>query len=240
MAHPYLNSWQIDLSKKKAFILIIILFFAFMYYGYLVFLRFFADKYYSEGVYYSEEARAVPIENLVEKSIFYQNALKLLSKSLRLNHHDARPYFEYGQIVAEIAGDGDLRDSLDIKRLGIQNGGEKALYSLASSYYKEAIAREPTNAIYHQKLGHVYNKLSDSPEEAEKEFKKAILLDPQNISIHLYLSQYYLSKGKDTDFNFYLNKVVSLFNHGAGDGAGIFSAMIGDFLKRINREELIR
>lgn len=73
----------------------------------------------------------------------------------------------------------------------------------------EAISQEPTNANHHYQLGILYGKLSDS-RRAEEEFKKAVLLDPQNIKIRLYLSKYFLAKDRYADFIYHFDKAVEL------------------------------
>ena len=186
-----------------------------------------------------EKGRSTPKEMLLEKSLFYQNALKLFKRSLRLDPYDADPYFECGQIIAEIADDSELSGSLDM--VTKEDGGRGA-YNLAKSYYEEAILKGPANAIYHQGLGSIYDKLSET-QESEREFRKAVLLDPQNVTIHLYLSQYFLSQNKESDFLYHLDKVVQLYNKSGmrgGGPLGHLADMVRDFLKRINREDLIR
>jgi tetratricopeptide (TPR) repeat protein len=237
MSYPYLNNWQRGLSRKGSLIFIGLFIFLFMCYEYILFSRLSAEIYYNQGLYYSEKARSAPREILFKKSLFYQDALKLFKRSLDLNPYDARLFFECGQIITEMADDSELRSSVDIKIIGKQEEGFVGLYNLAKSYYEKAISREPTNAIYHQRLGSICDKLSDM-QGAEKEFRKALLLDPQNISIHLYLSQYFLSKDRQADFLYHLDKVVQLYK--AGLRGGLLSNMVGDFLQQINREDLIR
>jgi len=236
MPNPHLDNWQRDISRKESLILVALFCLLLVYYEYLLFSRLSAESCLRQGLHYLEEGRSVPKEMLLKKSLFYQNALKLFKSSLKLNPYDASLYSACGQIIAEIADDNELNGSLDT---GIKKDEKKELYVLAKSYYEEAVLKEPANAIYHQGLGSIYDKLSDT-EEAEREFRKAVLLDPQNVTIRLYLSQYFLSKNKQSDFLYHLDKVVQLYNAGMRGGGAPFSSMVGDFLKRINKEDLIR
>jgi len=238
MPHPHLNNWQRDLSRKESLILVALFILLFMYYEYLLFSRLSAERYLGQGLYYLQEGRSTSKEMLLKKSLFYQNALKSFKRSLKLNPYNADPYYEYGQIITEIADDSELSNSLDI---GIKKDENRGLYNLAKPYYEEAILKEPANAIYHQRLGSIYDKLSET-QEAEREFRKAVLLDPQNVTIHLYLSQYFLSKNKQSDFLYHLDKVVQLYKASLGGGGPLetLQSMVCDFLKRINREDLVR
>jgi tetratricopeptide (TPR) repeat protein len=235
MPNPYLNNWQRDLSRKESLILVGLFILLFVYYEYLLFSRLSAESYLRQGLHYSEEGRSTPKEMLIKKSLFYQGALKSFKRSLELNPYDARSYIEYGQIIAQIADDSDLNNSLDIGTKKDEKGG---LYNLAKSYYEEAVLKEPANAVYHQRLGSIYDRLSET-EKAEREFRKAVLLDPQNVTIHLYLSQYFLSKNQESNFLYHLDKVVQLYNASLR-GGGPLKNMVYDFLKSINREDLIR
>jgi len=237
MLNPYLDNWQRDISRKESLILVALFILLFVYYEYLLFSRLSAESCLRQGMHYLEEGRSAPREMLLKKSLFYQDALKSFESSLKLNPYDARPYIEYGQIMAEIADDSELSSSLDI---GIKKDEKKGLYALAKSYYEEAVLKDPANAIYHQRLGSIYDKLSES-EKAEREFHKAVSLDPQNVTIHLYLSQYFLSKNKESDFLYHLDKVVQIYNNANRlRGGGPFYSMVYDFLKSINKEDLIR
>lgn len=203
---------------------------------YVLFSRLLAERYFDKGLDYLEEARSTPREILAKKCLSYRNVLKLLKRSIKLNLYDSRAYFEYANVITEIGKDPELSMLLDIESF-VDSQRQQGLYNLAKVKYIEAILNEPTNAIYHQRLGSIYDKLSDS-KKAEEEFKKAVLLDPQNISIYIYLSQYFLSKGREDDFFYYLDRVLETYKKALRDG-GPFADMAQNFLKAIGRENLI-
>lgn len=233
----FLKSWQKDLSPKESLILIILLVFLFIFYEYILFPRLLTERYLSKAPYYLEKSRSLNGDLIVEKALLYNKALKLLKKATRLNSFDSRPYFEYAQAIAEVGDDPQLRYALDIKTPdGKLKTGENGFYNLAKSNYTEAILREPTNAIYHQRLGRAYDKLSDA-KSAEEEFKKAALLSPESLSIHLYLSQYFFSKDNQADFLFHIKKAIELQRIVCG---GVVAGEVSVFLKSIGREDLIK
>jgi len=209
----YINNWQKDLNRKNSLTLIILFIFLFACYEYILFSRLSSRRHLDKAFIHLEKARFVNKEIIVEKLLLYQKALKFLRNAMRLNSYDARPYFEFAQVISEIRSDSELANSLDIKSLSgwqEQEQDDKGFYNLAKANYIEAILREPTNPIYHQRLGSIYDKLSYA-ENAEKEFNKAVLLDPQNLMLHLYLSRYFYIKDRQTEFLKHLNKTLDLY-----------------------------
>jgi tetratricopeptide (TPR) repeat protein len=232
------NNWQRILSTKISLILATSFFFIFFFYIYIIFSWALAQRYFEDASNFLENARSLEKEVVVEKSILYQKALRLMKKAARLNPYDARYYFEYAEVITELGGDSELSSSLDINSMGVEEKGDIGFYNLAKSYYLEAIKREPTNAIYHQRLGDIYDKLSIN-QKAEEELNKSILLDPYNIVVHLYLSKYFLSRNRQTDFLYYLNKAVDFYRR-SGIAGGYVSEQVENFLKTIDREYLIK
>ena len=106
------------------------------------------------------------------------------------------------------------------------------------AYFEKALLLEPTNAIYHQRLGAVNLALKETM-AAERQFKQALALDPQNISLHIFLSQYYFSKGSQEEFNFHLDKILQLYHNGIRDVNGPLDTAVKDFLKSVGRQDLI-
>lgn len=236
-AMVYLNSWQKNLSRKNSLTLISLFIFLFIFYEFILFSRLLGQRYFDLAMNSLGRAHSLGKEIIVEKSLSYQKTLKLLTNALRLNPYDVRPSFEYAEIISQIGDDAELSNSIDIKSLGIEQEGRTGFYELAKVKYAEAVLKEPTNAIYHQRLGSIYDKLQDA-KNTEGELKKALLLDSQNVSIHLYLSQYFLSKDRQTDFLYHLYRAVELYKK-ALRGGGLLAKMVVDFLKAIGREDLI-
>jgi tetratricopeptide (TPR) repeat protein len=230
---------QIVLGRQKSLFLGILLILIFTLYSKTLFSRYLSESYFEKALNYFSESEATDKELVVERARFYRKALKSVQNAINHNPYDARPYFEYAENISKIAQDRALRSSLGP---GISNkGAEKDsvdFYGLAKSKYIEAILREPTNALYHQRLGDIYDKLSDA-KNAESELRKALLLDPQNLLIHIYVCQYFLSKNKQQNFDWYFNKAMELY---AGDGYnyGAFATQMANFLKSIGRQDLIK
>jgi len=198
-----------------------------------------AGRDFEKGMRYAEKARALPRDVLVKRSVLYQGVLKSLQRSRALNPADARVYFESGEVLAEIMPDKELRDSIVAGDFGIQGNTEEAFYASVKKYYIEAVRRQPTNAVYHQRLGQIYDVLSDT-RRAEEEFDKALYLDPLNLSIHIFLSKYYLSKHNEEKFNVHLARTIQLYQKtGLAEGGGPLHNMMVSFLRSIEKEELI-
>lgn len=232
-----LSNWQKDLDQKQSLILITLFIFLFIFYECILFSRLSVQGYLDKALDYLEKSRSLDKQIIIEKSLLYYQALKLVNKAASLNPYDSRPYFEYAQIITEIGDDTLLSGSLDIKMLDakLESDG-MGFYGLAKTEYVGAILREPTNAIYHQKLGAIYDKLSDT-KSAEEEFKKAVLLSPQNLSIYLYLSQYFFLRGKAENFLYHIQKAIALQRVVPG---GVVGGEVAVFLKSIGAEDLIR
>src|SRR3989338_1400359 len=166
---------------------------------YILFCRASAEIDLQMALGYLNKARFVSDEIIVQKSLLYRNALRLLDRSSKLNTLDSRPWFEYANALIEIGEDAGLKDTLETEGIA---GAEKK--------FIEAVLREPANAIYHQRLGAVYARLSEV-HRAEREFDNAVFLDPQNVRLRLYLAQYFFSAGKTDLGVFHLNKAVALY-----------------------------
>jgi len=233
-----LSNWQESLNQRQSLILITLFIFLFIFYECILFSRLSAEKYLDKALDYSEKSRSLDKKIIIEKSLLYYKALKLLNKAASLNPYDSRAYFEYAQMITEIGDDSLFSSSLDIKMLDAkEESDELGFYNLAKKEYAGAILREPTNAIYHQRLGSIYGKLSDT-KSAEEEFKKAVLASPCNLSIHLYLSQYFLSKDKQANFLYHIKKAIELQRGGVS--GGFVGGDVFWFLKSIGREDLIK
>lgn len=231
------DNFEFTLSGYWPLALIVVLIFMFFCFECIIFSRLESGKYLQKGVDYLENARSKPKDMLVERSVLYQGALKSLDLSIKANAFDSRPYSEYGQALLDIASDAELRGSLDEKKFGfLKNGGIEFL-NLAKSYFTQAIINEPTNSIYYQRLGSVYSSLSEEG-KAETEFSKALMLDPQNLTIYLYLCQYFQSRGDHDKFDYYLQKTVDLFRKSQVQG-GVIYDMTTAFFKSIGKEDLL-
>jgi len=230
------ESFQKSLSKDNALILIILVTLLFIFYESVLFNRLQSRRYINSAWSNLKKVKTLDNSLVVEKAIIYRKTLKLIGASISLNPYDSRGYFEYAKVLTEMADNYEIRGSLDIKSLGAEAEGQLGFYELARAYYEKALSREPTNAIYHQRLGMVFDKLEDQ-KSAEEQFRKAVWLDPHNITIHLSLSQYFLLKGRQEEFASHLKEAVELYKLSLRGGP--LANMVQDFLKAINREDLI-
>ena len=71
-------------------------------------------------------------------------------------------------------------------------------YVSALARYAQAVNLEPTSAVYHLKVGWIY-ELMNFEDKAKNEFAKALLLDPTNLKNRIYLAEYFLSKGEEVN-----------------------------------------
>jgi tetratricopeptide (TPR) repeat protein len=191
-----------------------------------------------KGRNYLAKARALKEESLAEKSLYYQKALKMMSSAIKSNPFSAEPCFESGEIMSEIAQNPDIMKSTYNKIIKFSLQDAKEYYAEAEKEYLGAILRNPTNSVYHQRLGDVYWKQSnENQDSAEKEFRKAVLLDPYNANIHLYLSKYYFLNDKEPEFIKHINQAIELSGL-AFDGSA--KGQVYGFLKSIGRLDLIK
>ena len=224
------------IDQRNIFVVIGGIFFCIVYVG-TVFLPLASQRSFDRGVQFLEKGRAMSPDLQVEKSICYLQAVRMLKRSFQLNPFNARVYFTYGQVLFEIANDNLLRNSLDISETQGKRDRFQAFLQLAKFYFEQATFREPGYAIPHERLGSIYELLSNE-KLAESEYKNLELLDPQNITIHLYLSNYFLSKRKEKEFSYHLDKVVDLYRSIRGH-QGPLQTAVKEFFRSINREDLI-
>ena len=213
----------------------------FILYQFFVFAQLRASKYTKNAQVYLQKAEGLGGEGLiVEQLIFYKRAIRLLARAIKSNPLDATTYFAFAESInSKMGQDEQLVRMLDSESLNLAEN--ISLAELTRRNYAQAIERSPTNAIYHQRLASIYEKLSNDI-QAEAELKKAVLLDPQNVSIHLYLTQYYLSRNKQSEFNYHLHRVVELYKLALTGGGPMerLGSMVVKYLASINQEELIK
>lgn len=216
----------------------------FILYQFFIFAQLRAKKFTRDAQAYLRKAQGLEGEGLiVEQAIFYKRAIRLLARAIKSNPLDASTYFAYAESInSKMGQDEQLAGVLDLESLSSATREENPnLVDLARRNFAEAVKRDPTNAIYHQRLASIYEKLSNDV-QAETELKKAVLLDPQNVSIHLYLTQYYLSRNKQSEFNYHLGRVVELYKLALRGGGPMerLGNMVIRYLESIKREELIK
>jgi len=231
------NYWQKKLTSEQSAVLIISFILIYVIYQYSVVTRLAAERGLERSRTYFNKSYSLSKELVTERSIFYYRGLRMIKANMKYNPLNSRSYFVFAEAASEIADDPQLRGAIDIDRLqeGIKGSDVLVFNLLAKKYLIEAILREPTNAIYHQRLGKTYDRLSDQ-DDAEKELRRALILAPQDAEIHLYLSQYFFSKGKDKEFLEHIKKAIAIQK---SINAGNVEANISGFLDSIGRKDLL-
>lgn len=240
----YAQQWHRQISQIASVILIFFCVSIFMLYQFFIFAQLKAKKFTREAEGYLKRAEELEgKEIIVEEAIFYKRALRLLVQAIKFNPLDASAYFTYAESInSKIGKDERIINMLDLDSLHWDSREKNFdLIGLVRHSFTEALKRDPTNAIYHQRLASVYERLSDES-SAESELKKAVLLDPQNVSIHLYLTQYYLSRNKQKEFNYHLGRVVELYKLALTGGGSMehLANMVRQYLDSIKQLDLIK
>ncbi len=235
----YAQAWIRQINDNTAKILIFFYISIFAFFLIFISAQLKAQKFIQQAQGYLGRAQDMASNNmLVEQAVFYKKAVRSFSNAVKSNPFDDNNYFIYADCLSnKIDESGNLDNLFD---LGDMPANTLGLKDPAGFFYAQAIKRNPLNAIYHQRLASSYEKLSDYA-KAEEEMLKAAMLDPQNVSIQLYLTQYYLSRGKQSEFNYHLGRVVEIFKVALKGGGpmGELREMVVEFLRSINREELI-
>lgn len=231
-----MHDWQRDLDAKYALVFIILSAFLFISYERVIAERITAEDIFARARESFQKAASTDQKIIVEKILFYQKAFRLLNDAVRLNPRHGAYYFEFAEAAARIAEQPELNELLDVKAIGGTEAGATGFYALAKRKYAEAVDDDPANPIYHQRLGSIYDRLSDAG-QARQELKKAALLDPQNVSILIYLSRYFLSAGMEGDFIRYRGRLVDIYKSTVRQD---FTGEIESFLQSIGQEDLIR
>lgn len=238
MSSLYLDKWERKLSGAAGYAIAVAIFLFFMVYEYAVISRARADSFLRQGRARVQKARVFSDTLLVEKSLLYQESLVSFKRSIASNPLSPAPYYEYAQTLLEIGSSPLLRKSVNPQVVGVDTDRQEEFYSKALRYYRYAVLWDPFCGIYHQRLGDVYARLLDYG-MAEKEFDAALLVDADNISIHLYLTYYFSMRTEREKYEYHLNKVISLYN-ATLKGGGPLSDMVRAYFKSINREDLLQ
>ncbi|MCM8795811.1 MAG: tetratricopeptide repeat protein [Candidatus Omnitrophica bacterium] len=134
------------------------------------------SRYWAESIH--NKIKRIPLDIITAERI--KNYKQILDKAIKLNIPDSK----YNYTRAE---------------LFLKEGS----YSSARDDYIKAICLEPTNALYHFKLGEVYLKQSIDEiykNKAIDEFKKTIFLNPTNSYFRFLIGKNYFYLGMDKEF----------------------------------------
>lgn len=126
------------------------------------------------------------METDVEAIIEYNKMLKEIDKAIALNPLRGGYPSKKADILSEIALREDLEYGL-YSMVKFKDANE--VLNLARRLYQRAIDLKPTDAGFHLNLGWLYGLVGEI-DLVHEEFKKALLLDPQNIVIQSYVQPY--------------------------------------------------
>ncbi len=116
----------------------------------------------------------------------YKRALKEIDTAIAWNPLDSSYLGKKGNLLSGLALRDDLKNELPNYADFISQNN---LLFLAGGSYRKAIDLNPTQADYHLKLGWIYSLLGDT-KMMKEEFKKAMILDPQNNKIRSYINTF--------------------------------------------------
>lgn len=191
---PNLNtgSKKLTLTVKVILTIAVVLFFIFIEIN--LWSRFIADRFHNQALRYIKKIENIDSHLAVEKVLYYRRALNLLKKAQILNPGNSNYPFAYAEVIIKFNTNRDVGGLFELLEIREGEGG----YWLAKTKYLQAVFLEPTNAIFHLRLGACYDSLKD-PVQAEKEFQYAELLDPTNVGDRVYLTKYFLNNKKNEE-----------------------------------------
>lgn len=169
---------DITLSRSVRLILIVLSSLLFIFAERLVFKRFQAE------VISMQVKEKKLVASRVDGILEYKKALNDLERAIALNPGNSAYFAQKADLLSSLF----LRDDLRRELVGLEDFKNKEeILESAEDYYKKAINLNPTNPNYHLKLGWLYQLMAEK-ELMQEEFKKAILLDPQNEEIRSYVA----------------------------------------------------
>jgi len=143
---------------------------------------------------YQAEALFEKIDNYAEagmrRSIGGSNdygSMEEIDRVIALNPLNSKYYAKRGDFLA---GEASNSQHLQDIKVGQLESLDRDKILAAKEDYLKAISLNPTHADYHLRLGWLYYTFLNQEESGEKEFKKALLLDPKNLNIRKYISEY--------------------------------------------------
>jgi len=177
---PSLDKFRFILPKASGAICIIALGI-----GFLASALFIQRRCQAESIFNSVKQYKIA-QGGIETVLDYKKVLREIDKAIALNPENSAYLNKKADLLSELAINSELNNEL-IAPLGL--GGASDLLSLAELDYKRAIEINPTKADYHLRLGWLYGELADVS-LMRQEFKRALLLDPQNSVMKAYIEKY--------------------------------------------------
>ncbi|MCM8799412.1 MAG: hypothetical protein NC900_01590 [Candidatus Omnitrophica bacterium] len=201
----HLKIWQKELNLRESCIYIFFLIILFLLVEFHLFLKLKSFFLFNEANLYIQKIKQLDKNLITQRVILYQNTLRLLEISQKIDPLKPNYHFDYAKVLLEVFEDKAIFGIIGISKIS----SEDQILELIETQYKKAIFLNPSNAIYHLGLGYFYG-LRDDLIATEQEFKKASLLDPNSIDNHLYITKYFLNKVDPERALFYLNKTENI------------------------------
>jgi len=230
-------------KKEERFRLIIILLIFggclfFWQYGIVRFLM--SHFYFEQGRNLNEKASAIPDAYLAKKAVLYKRSLLSIIHSLKLTPFNPQLLVAYADMLSAIAEDPYLCKIIELESGGIKTKDNLGFfYEKAQRLYRKAVFFEPTNPEYHLKLATVYDKLGKT-QKAQEELSRAAALGANNATVYLFIVRYYLAKGDEVKFNYYLEEMIKIGNRLGLCGGGPMADIVLPFLKEIGKEGMLK
>lgn len=152
----------------------------------LIFVESLIFRRYQAEIIFQKVKQKKVLETDVEAIIEYNKMLKEIDKAIALNPLRGGYPSKKADILSEIALREDLEYGL-YSMVKFKDANE--VLNLARRLYQRAIDLKPTDADFHLNLGWLYGLVGEI-DLVHEEFKKALLLDPQNIVIQSYVQPY--------------------------------------------------
>jgi tetratricopeptide (TPR) repeat protein len=224
-----------------------------------------AQEYYEKGVAYQNDGHyskalicydaatklGLGIDNIVSYNIgisylntsAYDEAIKWLIESIRLNSDDAEAYCGLGSAYCNKK---DYTQAIDCFEMAIRLKPDNAIkamaytnlggifsevykdYDKAIKYIEMAIKSNPHNEHYYSNLGHCYRRKGDY-DKAIKCYENAIRLKPDFIKAYYALDIVYRDIGDREKANKYYHKAIELERDEAEEYGKEFSAKMDYF-----------
>ena len=171
--------FSLSLSGKAA--LLFIIFLMVLPLEILVFRR-----YQAEALFERIEKREL-VSRGFDEQINYDDRMEAINKAIALSPLNSKYYVERGDLLAEQAANNEQMQDGTVGQFRSYDL-DKTL--LAKGDYLKSVALNPTHADWHLRLGWIYHTFFGQPESAKEEFKKALMLDPENLKIRKYIAEF--------------------------------------------------
>ncbi len=162
---------------------------------------FFADHYYSRAAYLLDDPSTINLDVLPisEKTTGnYNEAIESLKKAISINPYVSSYYSELSSIYSRLGKWMVVMKGMN-STIPENTGHWVEAYDGSMRYLMSAVLLEPTNPWHHLSLGQIYEVRGENPGLSEKEFNRALLLAPTDISLRYSIATHYLLTGKEGD-----------------------------------------